>query len=184
MNESDVQATLTFLGQLNEERQGGMVLRPEVFNALLKLLPQLAVECIILRRRDDGSAAGEIEVYLTQRGADAPSHQLHWHCPGSFLRAGERFADAMARISAGELRTAQITSWHQLRVQNNHLEPRGHTVSLLHLCEIQGEPTGGQWCDIRQLPQPLVNHHADMITTAAQFLLAEPFLRHPSAAAP
>lgn len=75
----------------------------------------------------------------------------------------------MERLTQRELKPARITRWHQLRVQNNHLEPRGHTVSLIHSCEIEGEPTSGQWYNVTKLPDNLVDHHHDVVMTSVQF---------------
>lgn len=181
LTEHDQYELLRLLGILDARRARGCSLTDKVFNALLKLLPQLAVECVILRRSDDGSPKGRIEVFLTYRGKNAPCHQDTWHCPGSFLRSRETIADVMERLSTHELKTARIVHWRELRVQNNHLEPRGHTVSLVHLCTIEGEPTDGMWCDVTTLPENLVDHHHDIVMTTVQSFVTEPFLRHPSA---
>lgn len=177
MKPDRVSLLVDLLQECNEERKTGETLPNEVFNALLKILPQVAVESAIVRRVDDGSNTGLIKAYLVQRPPDAPSHAGQWHSPGSFIRQGETVANVMCRISKRELKTAKIVHWHQERVQNNNLEPRGHTISLISSCAIVGEPTGGKWFALDQLPDQLVNHHHDLLWAAAQSLLTEPFLR-------
>ncbi len=172
----DEQELLELLHALDERRQAGLSLPPNVFNGILKLLPQIAVECVLLRRSDDGTPRGHVSVYLTYRGDDAPSHQNTWHVPGSFLRSRERVSDVMARLSAQELTPAQISSWQFLRLQNCNLEPRGHTVSCVYLCALTGAPTGGQWCSCDTLPPNLSDSQHDIIATAVQHFLTEPFL--------
>ena len=89
---------------------------------------------------------GKLEVYLTKRAAYDPAYPGQYHCPGSYMRPGESYADVFERLNEREFKT-RITKGRLVGIHNNTNEERGHTQSHIFLVEVESEPQAknGGW---------------------------------------
>lgn len=74
-----------------------------LFEAIMRLSVGVAVEAVLFRKNGD-----KLEVYLTKRAADDSAYPGQWHCPGSFMRPGESYADVFKRLNERKFK-AKIT---------------------------------------------------------------------------
>ena len=135
----------------------------ELFNAIARVSINVAVEAVCLRRGDSG-----VEVLMTRRAEDDTAYPGEWHCPGSFFRPGEDETQVFARLAKGEF-LADGVRWQFASYFNSHQEERGHTFSLIFLCELEEgvTPHRGQWWPVDRLPERAVYHHRHNIITVA-----------------
>lgn len=126
-----------------------------LFEAIARLSVGVAVEAVLLREND-----GKLEVYLTKRAATESAYANEWHCPGSFMRPGESYADVFKRLNEREFK-AKITKGRLVGINNNTGEERGHTQSHIFLVEVESEPQAenGGWFSVNSLPELTVCHH-------------------------
>ena len=141
---------LRLLGQIDPHQPYGH----ELFNALARLMPTVAVEAVCLSPSLRGT-----EILLTQRKANE-SYPSQWHCPGSILRIGEEFEDVFKRLEQHEF-GCQLLSKEFIGNLNNPEEVRGHGLSMVYLCEVEAEPPKGQWFLLDNLPENMVSFHRD-----------------------
>lgn len=133
-----------------------------VFDALVRVTVSVAIEAVCLRLNPNK----EIEVYLTQRSI-TETYPGEWHCPGTLLRRREEIEDAFSRLAEREFR-ARLKSWRFVANVNLPKETRGHTFSVVHLCQFEEGPNSrGRWFLISQLPIPTVEAHAKQIIPLA-----------------
>jgi len=161
---------------LVEESTSGTPVDGEVFNLLLKVMPQPNVEFVVCRKR-----AEDIEVLLFQRPSDLPqeSYPSQWHCPGTFFRTTDTsIATAYERIRIGKMRGTTIKSIRFLDFQLYVDKTRGSViVRLVHLVEIEGVPVTGQWFKILptpDLPTNLVWDQPQLLRAAVMFDFRDP----------
>ncbi|TSC77201.1 MAG: hypothetical protein G01um101431_384 [Parcubacteria group bacterium Gr01-1014_31] len=175
MNANDKTELLRLFGILVDERRQGIPMDGQVWEASLQIFPQVAIETVFLRRVDDGTAGGTIEVLLTKRPPDDRWFANQVHSPGSINRARERTDVTIARVVKRELGgSAKLISARQVAALNFWDEPRGCGWSVVYCCEVEGDPTNGTWYPITQLPENLIYGHFNVIMVAASVLLAEP----------
>lgn len=155
------------LGLVNPRQPYGTAL----FNALARLMPIDGLEAVCLRR----ALNDDIEVYLVQRALDDKDYPGQpWHCPGSILRTGETFENVFTRLEVMEFGCRLLTK-RQVVALNNPEEPRGHAVSLVHLCTMEDGMVGhGRWFPVDALPEPTIPWHRDQVipTALAAFMVA------------
>ncbi|MBI2098097.1 MAG: NUDIX hydrolase [Candidatus Wildermuthbacteria bacterium] len=126
----------------------------ELFEALLKIVPQACVETVVV---DDLNHPHRI--YLTWREDE---HYRGWHCPGTYIRLGESFEDAIRRVLQQEI-NVELRNFRSTKIQYSHVDSRGHTIGTVWLVQADGEPTGGKWLRVSQLPEPTLPHHVQFI---------------------
>lgn len=124
----------------------------EIWLKLHALVPQPAVEVVVTR-------TGQ-EVLLKRRRDE---HWDGWEIPGGFMLYRESVEDACVRIARREIgvgvaleRLVSAYMWPD--------HPYGSPLSLVCVCKLQAEPRNGQF--FRDLPEPVVPHHADFVATA------------------
>ena len=136
-----------------------------LFEAIMRLSVGVAVEAVLLREN-----GGKLEVYLNKRAADDPAYPGQYHCPGSYMRPGESYADVFERLNEREFKT-RITKGRLVGIHNNTNEERGHTQSHIFLVEVESEPQAknGGWFSVNNLPEETVCHHVwPIIPTACE----------------
>lgn len=131
-----------FLARVNPNKPYGA----ELFNALARLTLTVACEAVYTRKNPQG----ETEVYLTVR-EENEVYAGALHCPGSVMRPGENFNDVFNRLGIKEF-GASISSFKLKGVIMNTKEKRGHFVQLVFSVELEGEPSGGAWYNLKNLP--------------------------------
>lgn len=150
LNEAGQNALVTLLKRLNPRRWG------KAFVPLKKLDPSVAVELVIVR---DG------KVLLTWR--DDKDFGKGWHTPGSYMETGEEWQDAAQRCADREIK-AKIRVINELKPMNHPKSPRFHDVSVLLLCEMEGEPQNGKW--FSECPPDLIEVHKKFWPVIAPYL--------------
>ena len=134
----------------------------ELFNALARVTISVAVEAVCLRRNPTNEV---IEVLLFQRSPHDTAYPNQWHCPGSVMRKMESEDDVLERLSESEFGAKIVSNAFTGRHNNPH-EVRGHFLSLVYLCAIEGD-TKGAWFPVDQLPRDTVSHHRNSIIPIA-----------------
>lgn len=136
----------------------------ELFDALARLTVSVAVEAVCLRWNPGTT---KIEVYMIQRAPDDTAYPGQWHCPGSVMRPGEEFKDALNRLEKKEL-GGNIASAQFVCLVNHPTEARGHFLSLVYSCILKDARTlRGKWFPVDQLPEKTVDCHRVRIIPAA-----------------
>lgn len=133
----------------------------ELFHAGLLQFPCPSVESVALREGPNGT-----EVYLTRRPKEDPFYPGQWHCHGRMIRNGETIEEALQSLAEGEYGGGFI----RCVLAGNTAPPgqeRGHNVLLIYVVTLAGEPTGGRWFAIDDLPKPMVAVHKEVIIPIA-----------------
>ncbi len=175
MEQGNQDQLIALLGELRTDQLTGKVIPPHVFNALLPIVPQTNFEFVVCRK----GAAGSVEVLLVKRPDDVPSYPGYWHCPGAFIRTGDRPEDVYERTRTGKMRGATIKSIQFLTYQIYTDPTRGGAtfIRLVHLVEIEGDPLVGQFFQVfptPNLPTPLVWEQPRLLQAAAMFGFQNP----------
>lgn len=157
LNKKEEGILITLLAKLSQRKSYSR----EVFEALSRTSPRIAIEAVALRKRE-----GVIEVFLTRRPPDDVYANL-LHVPGTIIRNKEKFTETWERLEE-EFRAPVVSEPKLVEVFNNLKERRGHFISLVFACEISGEPATGKFFPIANLPDDLIDHHRPMIIAAAE----------------
>jgi ADP-ribose pyrophosphatase YjhB (NUDIX family) len=172
-----VEESLNIQGKTNFDEMGRLLaaaalnripqdkpLGTELFNAVAKHSVGIAHETVLVRR----NKVGWLEVFLTQRGPNE-AYPGAWHCPGTYLRAGERLPDVFARLSAREY-GAKIVSAKFLTGQYMPEERYKTMDDKIFLVEVEGEPTTthGRWFPTNELPDGTIDFHRDIVATGVR----------------
>lgn len=100
-------------------------------------------------------------------------HGPAWHIPGGIIRFKERIEDRIAKVAETELGCRVRSSSdpiHVIGMINKKREIRGHFISLLYHCELEGKPdparefnslipSAGEWAWHDKAPENLLNVH-------------------------
>jgi len=127
--------------------------------------PALTVDGVVLVRRPLSGGGHRHVVLLVERGRDP--HAGAWALPGGFVDYGEDPDQAVAREVAEETGLDGLP-WRQYRVFGQpDRDPRGHTVTVVYVAELVGEPppvAGGddaaaaRWFPLNDLPVLAFDH--------------------------
>jgi len=169
MRQEDQDRLIELLRELGRDQKTGGI-PPLIFEALLPICPQVNFEFVVCRR---GATRG-VEVLLVKRPDTVPSYPGHWHCPGAFIRTGDKPDDVSERIRTGKMGDATITNIQFLNFQMYTDPTRGEAtiIRLVHLVEIEGEPPVGEFFEIfptPNLPDPLVWEQPMLLQAATMF---------------
>jgi len=126
----------------------------ELFEALLKIVPQACVEAVVVDNLDD-----PVKIYLTWR---EDQHYQGWHCPGTYIRLGESFEEAIRRVLRREI-DAGLRGFRATNIQYSRVDSRGHTVGTVWLVQADDKPSGGEWFSIKEPPDPTLPHHVEIL---------------------
>lgn len=169
MNAKKLATALASLRLLAREVNISRKIPPEIFETLLQVVPQVAVEIIVSRTASKTKLTPNLPFLLTRRAMREPRYGGWWHIPGSYLRFQERTTDVLKRLTQRELGgTARLKQPTLLAVLNHFRDPKGSPcLSLVYRCQISGRPKHGQWFTARTLPVPLVPYHREILLAAA-----------------
>ncbi len=141
--------------------------------------PALTVDGVVLNHQVQGLVGGAYSVLLVERGRDPFKGQFA--LPGGFVEYGEDIDDAIHREIKEETGLDGLP-FRQFRTFGKPgRDPRGHTVSVVYVAVIIGEPpevTGGDdaaaaaWFPIGRLPE-LAFDHAHILGKVLETLKVE-----------
>jgi len=128
------------------------------FDILVKIVPFVACELVVVSQRG--------EFLLTYR---KDKFWNGWHFPGGLLRYNDTFKKRLAETATREL-NVKLESCEFLfpiiyRVPQT---PRGHTVSMVFLCRIQGQPKEGRWFKV--MPENIIREHRKLWRQARKMI--------------
>lgn len=135
-------------------------LSPNLFGAIARIVASIAVETVALRERD-----GRIEVFMTRRSSDDPAYPNELHSPGSILRSGENFGNVMDRLVVREFHVPIARSSYVDEIFVD--EVRGWFNNRIFVVILAGEPDGGGWYPVDQLPDDTVDFHRSTVIPMA-----------------
>ena len=135
----------------------------DLFYFVSSLTPMVNVDLLIKNKKG--------QTLLTWR-ADR-FHGPAWHIPGGIIRFKEGIGDRIEKVAQSEIGCSVRFSIAPIDVRslvNKERDVRGHFISLLYLCELQGEPnpsmqaTGaepraGEWAWHQTAPHNLIKVH-------------------------
>lgn len=127
--------------------------------------PALTVDGVVLHRQPQGMAGDTFSVLLVERGQDP--FKGRYALPGGFVEYGEDIDDAIDREIEEETGLKALP-FRQFRTFGTPgRDPRGHTVSVVYVAIIIGEPpavVGGDdaasadWFPVDRLPDLAFDH--------------------------
>ncbi len=139
--------------QIKEPEKG---IGTELFEAVITIVPQPCVEALVVDSLENPS-----KILLIWR---EDKHYRGWHFPGSFIRLGESFQNALDRVISRELGVG-IKRFKNTEVNYSCLDSRGHTVGNVFLVELNNAPTKSyQW--FNNAPEDLLEHHKRFLKEA------------------
>jgi 8-oxo-dGTP diphosphatase len=131
--------------------------------------PALTVDSVVLVRQPRHGGKVRWRLLLVERARDPFAGR--WALPGGFVEYGEDIEAAAHRELAEETGLAGLPLRQFRTFGSPDRDPRGHTVSVVYVAELVGEPpqvTGGDdaaraaWFDVDELP-PLAFDHDQIV---------------------
>jgi ADP-ribose pyrophosphatase YjhB (NUDIX family) len=154
----------TLLDQALEQIPDAKIGLPqEAFYFVSQLTPMINVDLLIKNKR------GQTLLTWRQDRFYGPA----WHIPGGIIRFKESIEDRIAKVAETELGCQVRFSEAPVDVRsmiNKERDIRGHFISLLYLCELEGapdpekqcltpDPLNGEWAWHDKAPQNLLGQH-------------------------
>ena len=130
------------IGKIKQPEKG---LQQEVFNVLCGVVTHVACELVIINNKK--------EKLLTFR---KDKFWNGWHFPGGLLRYRENFSSRLKQVAKMELGVKLISAKFLFPI-NYINSKRGHDVSLVFLCKLNGKPKIGKWFKI--MPKNIIPEH-------------------------
>ena len=135
----------------------------ELFYFVSSLTPMVNVDLLIKNKKG--------QTLLTWR-ADR-FHGPAWHIPGGIIRFKETIGDRIEKVAKSEIGCGVRFSEVPMDVRglvNTERDVRGHFISLLYVCELQGDPApsmkadladprAGEWAWHETAPHNLIKAH-------------------------
>ena len=159
--ETDLSTLLDRVSLLVADPKAG--LPQQLFYFVSSVTPMVNVDLLIKNKKG--------QTLLTWR-ADR-FHGPAWHIPGGIIRFKEGIGDRLEKVAHSEIGCGVRFSRSPIDVRgliNTERDVRGHFISLLYLCELQGEPnptmrasgaepSAGQWAWHDTAPNNLIKVH-------------------------
>ena len=92
------------------------------------------------------------------------------HSPGSMLRASDKpgsYENAFWRVESKELNMSFVETPEFVDARFLATD-RGPENANIFVCEIEGVPEHGGFCDVTVLPSDLLGHHYEIISVAVE----------------
>ena len=135
-------------------------LSPRLYGAIARIVPSIAVETVAVRER-----RSKIEVFMIRRAPDDLAYPNELHSPGSILRSGEDFRKVMDRLVAREFHVPIVNSSPAGEIFVP--EKRGWFNNRIFSVKLDGEPQGGDWYPVDNLPDDTVDFHRTTVIPQA-----------------
>lgn len=123
-------------------------LREEVFEALVKVVPFVACELVIVNNKK--------ELLLTYREDE---YWQGWHFPGGLMRFNDSFAKRIREVAKNEL-GIRVKDYKFLFPMNYTHSPRGHAVGLVFICITKDKPKDGRF--FATMPKAIIKGHREV----------------------
>ena len=138
---------------------GDKNLGTKLFEQIIKVVPQTAVETLIVDNIDNPG-----KILLTWRQDE---NYLGWHIPGGYIRFGEMPEDRLKKVVEKELGVS-VRKYKDTHLNHTLIYSRGHTIGLIYLVELEStQTTDGKWFD--KIPTPIIGRHKEIITGVLRF---------------
>lgn len=130
----------------------------ELFEASLKVFPQVAIETVIV---DDIQSPGPAQILLTWREDE---HYKGWHVAGGFMRFGKSFEQTIADILRRE-HEAKVEDVKETGITYNRVDSRGQTIGIVFLVksDVPTDQNTSQKKWFNHIPQDALPHHKDFL---------------------
>lgn len=118
----------------------------QLFDAVAKKTVGCCIELVVINGKRP------VEVLLKRRADDDTAYPGQWHCPGTFLRPGEGYGEALARLVERELPGAQLIQPAVLFPLDPIQEDRGSIVQVVMMARIENAPEADDvmWVDLEE----------------------------------
>lgn len=156
LNQKDLKKTIaSALPYIKNPEKG---IGKELFSALIKVVPCLSVEAVVVDNIDNIT-----KVLLTKRDLNSPDYPCIWHITGGFVRYSNNISEAVEEVVGREL-GVKVKKFKNTGKLFSFVDKRGHTIALVCLVEISGKPKNGKWFD--SLPKDydkMISHHISIL---------------------
>lgn len=135
----------------------------ELFSEIARLTVTPVVELVAFKR-----VGNTIRVLLVRRPEDDQVWPGMFHIPGSIiLPTDATHEDALHRIISGKFAALRIAKPAFVTL-SLCATSRGTELALVYCAEVQKGSSAGQWYNVDDLPDSLIEGHAGFISAAAQ----------------
>ena len=126
----------------------------EVFENLIKVVPQIAIEALVVDNLDHPA-----KILLVWR---EDAHYRAWHITGGFIRFGEMPEDRLKQVIQNELGVG-VKRYRDTGLKHTLIDARGHAIGLVYLVELENENVKeGQWHG--KIPNVTIARHKELIS--------------------
>lgn len=139
----EVKGLYQLLSKIRNPHKG---LPQAIFDSLVNIVPFIACELVIVNKGG---------ILLTWR---EDKFWRGWHIPGGLMRFRDSFHERIKKVAAKEL-GVNIKKYKFLFPINYIDDSRGHTVSLVFLCQIDDLPKEGKF--FRKMPKDIIKEHRE-----------------------
>ena len=144
LDKKELKQLVSLLKKIDKPHDG---LPQPVFCALCDVIPFVACELVVV---------GKKGILLTWR---EDKWWKGWHFPGGLLRYRESFDERIQKVAFDEL-GINLTSYKFLFPINYSQGVRGHSVSLVFLCETAMVPKDGKF--FKKMPKNIIEAHKEL----------------------
>jgi len=144
LDKKELKQLASLIKKIDKPHEG---LPQSVFDFLLSIIPFIACELVVV---------GEKGILLTWR---EDKWWKGWHFPGGLLRYRESFDERIQKVAFDEL-GINLTSYKFLFPINYSQGARGHSVSLVFLCETAMTPKDDKF--FKKMPKDIIDVHKEL----------------------
>ncbi|OGE79934.1 MAG: hypothetical protein A2826_00080 [Candidatus Doudnabacteria bacterium RIFCSPHIGHO2_01_FULL_43_23] len=145
LSKKELQTLINLLKKVKPTSSG---LPEEVFNAIMHLVPFIALELVLINSKK--------EILLTWR---EDKYWRGWHFPGGLLRYRESFDKRIKETAQREL-GVKVKSFKFLFPKNYVKGSRTHDVSLVFLIKSSNRPKDGKF--FAHIPKDIITEHREL----------------------
>lgn len=152
LNQKDLKKTIASALPYVKNPENGI--GEEFFDALIKVVPCLSVEAVVVDNIDNIT-----KVLLTKRDLNSLNYPGIWHITGSFIRYSNNISEAIEEVIGREL-GVKVKKFKNTGELFSFVDKRGHTIALVCLVEVDDKPKEGKW--FTSLPEDydkMISHH-------------------------
>ena len=142
----------------------------KIFESFFPILTMAVCELAVVRKIDG------VDNVLMWRRKD--EHYEGWHMPGGYVLVGESDEEWIKRVLAKETRLALKFHFFIRRFNiNRTCGIINHFIANFFLCEVEGEPSGGRFFPLTEVPDDTLENHKLYVEHLRAYLLRQKTMR-------
>jgi len=144
LNSKEAKHIVSLIKKIDNPHEG---LPQPIFDALCGIVPFVACELVVINKKR--------EILLEWRH---DRWWCGWHFPGGLLRFRESFEERLDKVAWDEL-GINLVSYQFLFAKDYSQGLRGHTISLVFLCQTSMKPKKGKF--FKKMPENIIESHKE-----------------------